>query len=190
MTLCGRGLFFQQPWAIWQDGAAEFGGSVGCVDRTSKSIAQESRQIAGVVEMRAGDQNGIDRVWAERKGRQFRSRSTLYPWNKPQSTNSRPTGVSTRYREPVTASVAPKNRSVVSMTLPSTTRKGTLRILARAVCARPNVLREDRGTNDSVRLRRIRRTSPLCGNSASVERNQTDERRKEQRFACTEHGSG
>src|SRR3990167_216042 len=45
------------------------------------------------------------------KGFQLRSRSCLYPWNRPQSTRMRRPADSTRYREPVTVPLAPRKLS-------------------------------------------------------------------------------
>src|SRR5262252_5873171 len=40
---------------------------------------------------------------------QLRRRSAFNPWNRPQSTSTRPRGVETRYFEPVTVPAAPRN---------------------------------------------------------------------------------
>src|SRR5512135_2512177 len=45
------------------------------------------------------------------RGSQFRSRSSLRPWNNPQSTSRRCSPISTRYFDPVTVRAAPRNVS-------------------------------------------------------------------------------
>src|SRR3954468_17869924 len=49
------------------------------------------------------------------KRSQLRSRSCLYPWKSPQSTRTRFDPVSSRYRDPVTVPVAPRNCSVCTL---------------------------------------------------------------------------
>lgn len=44
-------------------------------------------------------------------GSQLRTRSDLYPWNKPQSTRTRAVPASTSVRDPVTHELAPRNVS-------------------------------------------------------------------------------
>jgi hypothetical protein len=58
-----------QVGAIWQENPAKLFRGVGCVERTGIAIADQRRQIAGMVQMSVGQDHGVDRSRAYWEGR-------------------------------------------------------------------------------------------------------------------------
>jgi hypothetical protein len=85
-----------QPAAVRQHEGAEFGRAGGAVDRAVEAVAHERRQVAGVVQMRVRDDDGVDARRFHGEARPVPLPQGLYPWNSPQSIRIRLRPVSTR----------------------------------------------------------------------------------------------
>jgi hypothetical protein len=64
---------------IEEDDVEEVGGPRGAVDRAAKSLLHEQGQSARVIDVTVREENGIDGIGREGRGRQFRSRSCFNP---------------------------------------------------------------------------------------------------------------
>jgi hypothetical protein len=103
------GLLLEQVSAVGQHHAAQLRRARRGEDRASQPVPHEHGEISRVIKVRVCEHDGVDRPGGTAKSPRFRSRSTLNPWNSPQSTSTRELGESIRYFDPVTVSAAPRN---------------------------------------------------------------------------------
>ncbi len=62
------GVFLLDVAGVLEEDLGGFDGGGGGVDATSETVADEPRQIAGVIEMGVGEEDGIDAVRGDREG--------------------------------------------------------------------------------------------------------------------------
>ncbi len=109
-------IFFLQARRIGQHELAQIGGA-----RRAERHGRDTRRRPGAADTRcdrggrASERPPTARTGRTGSGSQLRSRSSLSPWNSPQSIRILRPSASSRYFEPVTVRAAPRNVSFVIM---------------------------------------------------------------------------
>ena len=87
----------------------QVGRGGGAVDPTAEAALDEQRQVTGVVDVGVAEDDRRDSRGANSGLSQLRRRSSLSPWNSPQSSRTCCPRCRTRCLDPVTVPAAPRN---------------------------------------------------------------------------------
>jgi hypothetical protein len=132
------GFLLLKVSAVGKEQFGELGGAWCRVDGAAEAVPDQCRNVSAVVQVRVSEDNGINVCRVDGKGVRLRSRRRLYPWKSPHSTRIRRPRAWTRNLDPVTVSVAPRNRSLgrcSSMVLHRVRRSGNQDPAHPPVCA-------------------------------------------------------